>query len=76
MCYVLYCAKSLQLCLILCDPMAWSLPCSSVHGTLQARILERVAISNLGDLPDPGIKLASLVSPAMAGRLFTTSATY
>ena len=29
-----------------------------------------------GDLPDPGIKLASLMSPALAGRFFTTSATY
>ena len=25
-----------------------------------------------GDLPDPGIKLESLVSPALAGRFFTT----
>ena len=29
-----------------------------------------------GDLPDPGIKLASLVSPALAGGLFTTSTTW
>ena len=28
-----------------------------------------------GDLPDPGIKPASLMSPALAGRFFTTSAT-
>ena len=28
----------------LCDPMVYSLPGSSVHGILQARILERVAI--------------------------------
>ena len=28
-----------------------------------------------GDLPDPGIRLASLKSPALAGRFFTTSAT-
>ena len=28
-----------------------------------------------GDLPDPGIKLASLVSPALAGRFFNTSIT-
>ena len=27
-----------------------------------------------GDLPDPGIKPASLVSPALAGRFFTTAA--
>ena len=28
-----------------------------------------------GDLPDPGIELASLTSPALAGRFFTTNAT-
>ena len=34
-----------QLCLTLCDPMDYSLPGSSLHGILQARILEWVAIS-------------------------------
>ena len=34
-----------QVCLALCDPMDCSPPCSSVHGILQARILEWVAIS-------------------------------
>ena len=29
-----------------------------------------------GDLPDPGIELVSLVSPAWAGRFFTASATW
>ena len=38
--YVRMRAKSLQLCLTLCDPMDCSLPDSSVHGILQARILE------------------------------------
>ena len=33
-----------QPCLTLCDPMDYSRPGSSVHGILQARILERVAI--------------------------------
>ena len=42
-------AKSLQSCLTLCDPMDGSPPGSSVHGILQARILEWVAIS-LSDL--------------------------
>ena len=37
-------AKSLQSCLILSDPMDCSLPGSSVHGILQARILEWVAM--------------------------------
>ena len=34
-----------QSCPTLCDPMDYSLPGSSVHGILQARILEWVAIS-------------------------------
>ena len=38
------CAKSLQLCQTLSDPMDCSPPGSSVHGILQARILERVAM--------------------------------
>ena len=29
-----------------------------------------------GDLPDPGIKPSSLMSPAMLGEFFTTSATW
>ena len=37
-------AKLLQLCLTQCDPMNSSLPGSSVHGILQARILELVAM--------------------------------
>ena len=39
-------AKSLQLCLSLCDPMDHSLPVSSVHGILQARSLEWVAMAS------------------------------
>ena len=38
-------AKSLQLCLPLCDPINGSPPGSSVPGILQARILEWIAIS-------------------------------
>ena len=38
------CAKSLQSCLTLCDPMDYSLPVSSIHGILQARILKWVAM--------------------------------
>ena len=41
---VLCCAKSLQSCLTLCDPMDCSPPGSSAHGILQARILEWVAV--------------------------------
>ena len=38
-------AKSHQLCLTLCDPIDGSLPGSPDPGILQARTLERVAIS-------------------------------
>ena len=71
-----------SLCLVaqlyptLCDPMDCSLPGPSVHGILQARILEWIAISSPGDLPDPGIEPMSLTSPALAGRFFTTSASW
>ena len=44
-----------QSCPIPCDPIDYSLPGSSVHGILQARILEWVAMQP-GDLPNPGIK--------------------
>ena len=67
--------KLLQSCLTLCDPMDCNPPGSSVHGILQARILEWVAIPPPGDLPDPGIEPTSLTSPALAGRFFTTNAT-
>ena len=40
------CAKLLQLCLTLYNPMDYNLTDSSVHGILQARILEWVAISS------------------------------
>ena len=53
--------------------MNCSLPGSSVHGILQARTLEWVAVPSSGDLPEPGVEPMSL---ALAGRFFTTSATW
>ena len=46
-----------QLCSTLCKPMDCSPPGSFVHGIIQARILECVAI--LGGLHDPGIEPGS-----------------
>ena len=43
--YAAAAAKSLQLCLTLCDPIDGSPPGSLVPGILQARTLEWVAIS-------------------------------
>ena len=57
-----------QSCLILCDPMGYSPPDSSVHGIFQARILSRLPFPTPGDLPDPGIEPTS---PALAGRFST-----
>ena len=61
-----------------CNPMNCSMPGSSVHGISQARILEWVAISSPGDLPNPGIKPRSLTLQAVAciwSRFFTNWAT-
>ena len=51
------------------NPMGCSTPGSSVHGILQARILELMPFPSPGDLPDRGIKTAS---PALAAGFFTT----
>ena len=47
------CAKSLLSCLTLCDPV----DCSPPGSTVQARILEGVAMPSSKGLPDPGIEL-------------------
>ena len=58
------CVLVAQLYLTLCDPINCSLPGSSVHGILQTRILECVAISSPGDLPNPEIDPGSLALQA------------
>ena len=53
--------------------MDCSLPGSSVHEIFQARILEWVfPFPSQRDLPNPGIKPMSILSPPLAGRFFTT----
>ena len=69
------CAKLLQSCPTLCDPMDCSPPVCSVHGILQTRILEWWPCPLPGDLPDPGIEPVSLMSLAFAVRFFATNAT-
>ena len=56
---VCVCVLVAQSCPILCDPMDCSPPGSSVYGIIQARVLEWVAISFSGYLPNPGIKPGS-----------------
>ena len=51
-----------QLCLTLCDPMDCSLPGSSLHGILEARILKWVAISSCrGSSPPSGQTCVSCI---------------
>ena len=50
------CVLVTQLCLTLCDPVDCSPPGLSVHGILQARILEWVAVPPPGDLPKLGVE--------------------
>ena len=63
-------ARALQSCPTLRSPVGCSVPGSFVHGILQARILERVAISSSRESSQPRD------SPALAGRFFTTSTTW
>ena len=70
------CVKSLQSCQTLCNHMDCSSPVSSVHEIFQARLLDGLPCPPPGDLPNPGIKLVSFMSPALAGGFFTTSATW
>ena len=67
--YVLLLCLVDKSCLILCGPMDYSPPGSSVLGILQAReYWSGLPFPFSGDLPNPGIELAS---PALADRFFT-----
>ena len=67
-------AKLLQLCPTLCDPMDCSLPGSSVHGILQARILGVGCHALLQAIfPTQGLNLCL---PALTGGFFTTGTTW
>ena len=66
-------AKLFQLCLALCDPVDCSPPGSSVHGILQARILEQVAMPSSRGSSQPRDRIH--VS-CIAGRFFATRATW
>ena len=65
------CAKSLQSCPILCNPKDYSPPGSSVHGTLQAIILEWVAISFSKGSSRPRDQTYVSCGSCIAGRFFT-----
>ena len=64
-------AQLLQLCLTLCNPMDCSPPGSSVHGILQIRILEWVAMPSSMGSSRPKRTCISC-DTCIAGRFFTT----
>ena len=61
-CSALCCAKSLQSCLTLCDSTDCSPPGFSVHGILQARMLEWVPLPSSRGSSRPRIEPVSHVS--------------
>ena len=66
-------AQSLQSCPTPCDPMDCSLPGSSVHGILRARILEWVAMPSSRGSSRPKDRTCISCTP---GRFFTTEPTW
>ena len=64
-----------QLYVTLCNPMNGAHQASLSMGVSRQEYWSELPCPPPGDLPHPGIKPASLRSPALAGRFFTTSAT-
>ena len=64
-------AKSFQLCPTLCDPMDHSLPGSSVHAILQARMLKWVAMPSSRRSFQPRNPTSISYVSCIAGRFFT-----
>ena len=62
-------------CLLACDPLDCSPPGSSVHGVLQARILEWVSISFSREYSRPSDRTCVSCDSCIAGEFFTYWAT-
>ena len=71
--FPIVCAPS---CLTLRDPIDCSPPSCSVHGFPRQEYWSGLPFPSSGDLPDPGIKPTSHMSPALAGGFFTISTTW
>ena len=69
---MLCCTQSLQPHPTLCSPMDRSPPGSSVHGVLQARILEWVAMLSSRGSSQPRDRIHISCVSCFAGRFFTT----
>ena len=64
-------AKLLQLCLTLCDLMDCSPPGSSVHGILQARILEWVSMPSSRGSSQPADQIWVSCLSCVTSKFFT-----
>ena len=62
-------------CVRLCA-MLRTIACQLFMGFSRQEYWSVLLFPSPGDLPNPGIETASLASPALAGRFFTTSATW
>ena len=69
---VCVCVLAAQLCPTLCDPMDCSHQAPLFMEFSRQEYWSGLPSPPPGDLPDPGIEPTSLVSPALAGRFFTT----
>ena len=74
--YLCVCAKSLSHVQLHVTP--WTVACQAPlsMGILQPRYWSGLPCPPPGDLPDPGIELTSLLSPALASGFFTACATW
>ena len=56
----------------------WTIACQATGSMILSRqeYLNGLPCPPPGDLPDPGIELVSLMSPALGGRFFTTNTTW
>ena len=76
--YIAFCAmsaKSLQSCPTLCDPVDYSPPGSSVHGILQARVLEWAAVPSSNGSSQPRDQTHISCGFCIAGGFFTAEPT-
>ena len=65
-----------QSCLTLCSAMDSSPPGSSIHGIFQQEYWSRLSCPTAMDLAKLEIEPETLASPELAGRFFTSGATY
>ena len=66
----------LKSCPTLCNPWTVALRASLSMGFSRQEYWRGLPFPHSGDVPNPGIKPEFLMSPALAGRFFTTSITW